>query len=145
VPGETEVVSDHHDVRSKLAHQQLRKLLGTEVTQGLTEAQQPQVVEAERREDPDALAQAGEARRRIGRQEVLARGGFEGQQHRRRPESRRALPGAREQCLVAEMDPVVGADGHGAARAAPAQACDAPNQLHERTRDMIVKCLILMD
>jgi hypothetical protein len=43
------------------------------------------------------------------------------------------------------MNAVVGADGDGAARGARAQARPASNQLHDRSRNMVVKSLILRD
>jgi len=44
---------------------------------------------------------------------------------------------------VAEVNTIVGPDSQGAALAASAEAGDTPNQLHDRTRGMIAKCLIL--
>src|SRR5262249_26572073 len=111
-------------------------------TQGLAKAQQPEVIDPQRTQDAPALTQAREARRRIRRQEVFARGRLESEQHRGGPKPHGVLPETRNQRLVTEVDPIVGADGQGVARAVPAEARYPPNQLHAWTHDIWLNSLI---
>ena len=113
---EAEVVAHDHDAGPALARQKLRERLGAKVTQSLIEAQHAQVIERQPREQPPALAQAGEARRWVLRLQEFSRQGLEGHQHGRQPRRRGPRCEAREEPLVTQVQPVVGANSQGAAR-----------------------------
>ena len=134
---EVEVVAHDDTPRLQTLGEQAHERIAVHAAQPGVEAQQHEGIEAAAREQPHALAEVGEPRRRLGGRQELPRQRLEGEHHRRartlrHPGPARLRDGRVDQRAMTEMQPVEAADRDDAALMARREIMDAAHEFHQR-------------